>query len=79
MGLEGYGIGRAALRAAYYFQLAHDPTTQAEYVEGSEADEVYFSVPGGPSGVWDRRYRLTISQAGLPVVDQVAGPPETAQ
>lgn len=71
MALEGCGIGRAALRAAYYFQLAQEPALQAEYVEGSEADEVYFS------GVWDRRYRLTISAAGLPVVDQVAGPPET--
>lgn len=76
MALEGCGIGRAALRAAYYFQLAQEPAMQAEYVEGSEADEVYFTVPGGPSGVWDRRYRLTISAAGLPVVDQVAGPPE---
>ena len=71
MALEGCGIGRAALRAAYYFQLAQEPALQAEYVEGSEADEVYFR------GVWDRRYRLTISAAGLPVVDQVAGPPET--
>jgi hypothetical protein len=75
MGLESCGIGRAALRAAYC-QLVQDPTTQAEYVEGSE-DEVHFSVPGGPSGAWDRWYQLTISELGLPVVDQVAGPPET--
>jgi hypothetical protein len=72
MSLE-HGIPKSLLLRWAYGQIQQHPGfSDAVYDEDLEA--VFFTVPA-KLGV-QRRYKLTIER-GLPVVEQVEGPPET--